>query len=324
MTAPYVVRLISICLAAFFLIYLAAGLVVSFLTPFAVRIAERVRPARAARLLLALRLLPLGFAAVAVAGLCVPSYLWLEPAGTSEEVGLACLCAALLAGAGWVVSFARSWRAAARSLGYIRYCRSAGHRASLGLESEPAWVVEGGKPFLVLAGILQPRLMVSSGVVEALPAEQLAMALRHEHAHRVSRDNLKRLFLLLAPDILPFWRAFAVLDRAWARFTEWAADDFAVAGDSARSLSLAAALVRVARMGACPQTPPLVTSLLADNHDLAQRVDRLLAQVPSAAETHPRPWLALAGTLAAASLVAAMLQPATLSSVHTLLEHLTH
>ena len=33
--------------------------------------------------------------------------------------------------------------------------------------------------------------------------------------------------------------------------------DYAVAGDSQRSLSLASALVSVARMGACPQTAPL-------------------------------------------------------------------
>jgi hypothetical protein len=322
MTTPYAIRLLCICLAAFFLLHLAAGLAVSLLAPWAVRTAEGMRPRRAARFLFALRLLPATFAILLVAGLCVPSYLWLEGAG-SEEVGITCIAAALLALTACAISVSRSCRAASRSLGYIRYCRMMGRQTCVGTEASPAWVVEGGKPFLVLAGIVRPKLMVSSGVIAALPAEQLAVALRHERAHQVSRDNLKRLLLLLTPDILPFWRGLGVLERSWSRFAEWSADDYAVAGDSRRSLSLAAALVRVARMGACPQTPPLVTSLLADDQDLEQRVDRLLRETPGQFDDRRRPLLAFSGVAAGACLLVGMLQPSTLYSVHSLLEHLT-
>lgn len=324
MTASYLLRLVCISLASFFLIHLAVALAVSLIAPSAIEAAGRMRPIRAARMLLALRLLPAAAAAVVVTVLCVPSYLWLEPRAASEEVGVRCLAAALLCLACLALAVARTWRAASRSIGYIRYCRIVGRRTCLGSESSPAWVVEGPAPFLVLAGIVRPRLVISSNVVAALPPEQLAVALRHEHAHRVSRDNLKRLLVLLTPDLLPFWRGFGVLDRGWARFTEWAADDRAVAGDSRRSLSLASALVRVARMGACPQTAPLVTSLLADNADLAARVDRLLRDAPRAADERPGVTLALAGTAALGCLLGATLQPATLQLVHGLLEHLTH
>jgi beta-lactamase regulating signal transducer with metallopeptidase domain len=181
--------------------------------------------------------------------------------------------------------------------------------------------VEGGKPFLVLAGIIHPKLMVSSNLVAALGGEELAVALRHEHAHRVSQDNLKRLLVLLAPGVLPVWRGFGLLERAWARFTEWAADDYAVDGDPRQSVTLASTLVRVARLGACPDAPPLVTSLLADDRDLAQRVDRLLKQ-PTTAEPPRLPVRAI-GLTAAVAALAAMLQPATLYAVHGMLEHLT-
>lgn len=324
MTASYLLRLACISLASFFLIHLAVALAVSLIAPGAIEAAGRLRPIRAARVLLALRLLPAAAAAVVVAVLCVPSYLWLEPRAASEDVGVRCLAAALLCLVCSALALARAWRAASRSLGYIRYCRIVGRRMCVGAEASPAWVVEGPAPFLVLAGIVRPRLVISSNVVAALPPEQLAVALRHEHAHRISRDNLKRLLVLLTPDVLPFWRGFGALDRAWARFTEWAADDRAVAGDSGRSLSLAAALVRVARMGACPQTPPLVTSLLADNEELAARVDRLLRDAPRLVDERPRPALALAGTAAFGCLVSATLQPATLQLVHGLLEQLTH
>ena len=118
--------------------------------------------------------------------------------------------------------------------------------------------------------------------MNALPAEQLAAALRHEEAHRVSRDNLKRLLLLLTPGLLPGLHGFHAIERGWARFTEWAADDEAVAGDAHLSLYLAAALVRIARMGGAPAPSPLATSFLGDSRELSARVDRLLSPAPAA------------------------------------------
>ena len=63
--------------------------------------------APAGRFLLALRLLPAALALFVVAGLCVPSYLWLEPETGPEEVGAGCLAAAILAAVLWGTSTAR-------------------------------------------------------------------------------------------------------------------------------------------------------------------------------------------------------------------------
>jgi len=325
LTLPYVLRLLCLCGASFFLLHLALGLATVLVTPAAARWAGRMRARQAARFLLVLRLSPAALSALAVAGLCAPSYLLLEPASTHEEVSMWCVVSALLCVMLLAFSAVRCVRAARRSLGYIRYCQMVGRQEHLAGESAPVWVVEGSAPFLVLAGILHPRLIVSRPVVNALPVRQLAAALRHEDAHRMSRDNFKRLLLLLAPDLFPAWRGFAALERVWARFAEWAADDDAVAGDSQRSVSLASALVSVARLGACPQAAPLITSLLADNRDLAERVDRLLRDVPleSGGERKSLAFR-VAGVLASGLLLALMAQPATLSSVHGLLECLTH
>jgi hypothetical protein len=325
MTLPYLLRLVCLCCASFFLIHLALGLAVTLLTPAAARWAGRMKSRQAARFLLALRLFPAGLSALVVAGLCAPSYLLLEPPSTQEEVSLWCVLAALFCVTSMAFSAVRCARAARRSLGYIRYCRLVGRQEHLAGESAPVWVVEGPAPFLVLAGIVHPRLIVSRPVVNALPVRQLAAALRHEHAHRVSRDNFKRLLLLLAPDLLPMWPGFTRLERVWARFAEWAADDYAVAGDSQRSVSLASALVSVARLGACPQAAPLITSLLPDHQDLAERVDRLLRDVPQeSGSEHKSIAVRIAGIMASGLLLVLMVQPATLYSVHGLLEHLTH
>jgi len=325
MSLPYLLRLVCLCLASFFLLHMALGFAVTLATPVAIRLAERMRPRKASRFLLALRLFPSAFSLLLVAGLCAPSYLLLEPAFTQEEVSLWCVAAALLCVTLVVLSLVRCARAARRSIGYIRYCQLVGRQERLAGESAPVWVVDGPAPFLALAGILHPRLIISRSVVNALPSGELAAALRHEQAHQLSRDNFKRLLLILAPDLFPLWRGFARLERVWNRFAEWAADDYAVAGEPHRSISLASALVSVARLGACPQAAPLVTSLLADNQDLAERVERLLRDFPGEpGEERKSLTVKIAGVAASVPVLLLMFHPVTLTSVHGLLEYLTH
>jgi uncharacterized membrane protein len=321
----YRLRLVCLCLACFFLFHVAVGLLVSLTASWAIRRASRMDAPSAAGFLLALRLLPAAAATIVVAGICAPSYLWLEPEASAEEVGLACVAAALLGLIILAFSLTRGLRASRRSLQFIRQCQRVGRQANLSGPPEPVWVVNGSAPLLALTGIVRPRLVISRPVVSALSSSQLAAVLRHEHAHRLSHDNLKRLIILLSPGLFPFLGGFDKLERAWARFTEWAADDCAVEGDTdgdgRRSLSLATALVRVARLGASLPAPLLAASLLADSQDLSARVHRLLRP---RAQSRPRnPHLATAAVVAFAALLAAvMLNPGTLPAVHQLLERL--
>jgi Zn-dependent protease with chaperone function len=295
-------------------------MLVPLISPMAVRFSERIIPRVAALFLLTLRLFPSVAGLLLVTGLCVPSYLWLEPAGATENIGWWCLAAAVLAVAVWAISLARAARAVLGSFRYIRDCQEVGCEAR-----EAVWIVESSAPVLGLAGIIHPRLVMSQALVNALSKDQLAAALRHERAHGVSRDNLKRLLILLTPDVFPFLRGFKTLERGWAKFTEWSADDRAVAGNSRRSLSLAAALVRVARLSPAPEPTPLVASLLADGRDLSARVDRLLSPgaTPRSKGGRRIPMLAACGAaMLAVGLITAALEPATFHSVHELLEHL--
>jgi beta-lactamase regulating signal transducer with metallopeptidase domain len=160
--------------------------------------------------------------------------------------------------------------------------------------------------------------------MRGLSAEQIDAALRHERAHRASGDNLKRFLMLLAPDVLPFLRGFVALEQRWAKTIEWAADDQASAGDPRRALSLADALVKVAKMGSQPQLSYLSSSLMADDHDLSERVDRLLRPQPVAEKPAKQliPLISGAGALMGASLMIVVLWPASLSMVHQALEQL--
>ena len=296
MTLAYIPRLLCISLAAYLLIHLALRAMVSLLAGPALRRAAQIHSHRAARLLLALRLLPAAGAVFVVAAICLPSYLWLEPSAPSEHVGFACLAAAALSVAMWTVSIARGLRAFAATRRFLRRGPGAG-------------------PLLALGGIVRPRLIVSPSVWRALPAEELAAALRHERAHWAAHDNLKRLSILLAP-------GSRKLEQGWRKFAEYAADDRAAAGSPQRSCALAAALVHVARLTADMPPVPLAACLLGDPGQLSARVDRLLRPGPPAPPA-ARPILQWGAVLlAVAPLAAVILQPAVLYSVHLALEHL--
>jgi beta-lactamase regulating signal transducer with metallopeptidase domain len=285
--------------------------------------AERLRAQSAARLLLAIRLLPPA-CALFIGVWSAPAYAARERFAHAEMVGFVCLALAFLGILAITVPMARGLTSVVKALRYFRLCRRSGRIMRLPGERSPALVIEGAIPFFAIAGIVRPRLVVSVHVLSALSAEQLAAAVRHERAHRFALDNLKRLAVLLAPDLLPFFGGFGAVERAWVRFTEWAADDCAAAGNSRRSLCLAEALVRVARLGVCQEAPTLTTPLLTQYQDLAARVNRLVEDLAPRQRPRRRRRLLVAFTMAALSglLVAAAAQPVALNSFGRTLDQL--
>lgn len=317
MNVPYLLRLACVCLASFFLLHLVFAGVARGIAPWLLRRAQRIAErdaAAAARLLLVARLVPPLLALVTVASFCLPSFVSLESDRGSESAGVPFLAAACAGGAIWVVSLWRATRAVLRTHRFLE-CRRLWERGT-----EPVWLWEGAAPFLGLTGVLRPRVVLSRGVANALEPDQLSAALRHERAHRESSDNLKRLLLLLTPDALPGARINAALDRAWARYAEWAADDRAVGQDAASSVSLAEALVRVAKLGASYAPSPLVSPFVPDSAGIRARIERLLAPSRPPAKS-ARLWPCLAILLLPLIALAA---PGSLATVHGVIERLMH
>lgn len=326
MILPYTWRLLCLCCASFFMIHLGLALLARLASGTAIRMSERMKASSAARLLFLLRVTPPALALLAVLAFCIPSYLWLEPKVQGERVGMLCVLAAVLGVAVWILSLTRATSAVRGTVKYLHACERKGRPISMPGETSPALLLSGKAPVLAMAGVLQPRLVISKRVMHGLSKDQIDAALRHEQAHRTSRDNLKRFLLLLAPDVLPVTRSFASVERSWSKFTEWAADDQAAEGDPSRALSLAAALVGVARMGSRPRLAPLASALVSDDRDLQQRVDRLLR--PQANPGKPAevlfPFLGGAGAVLAGCVLTVVLWHGSLTAVHQLLERLVH
>jgi len=321
---PYTTRLLCLCFASFFVVHALSWLVVRGLSSTAVRVAETMKPRRSSRLLFALRIAPTAVTLFLVLGFCVPSYVWLEPDIAAERVGIACLLAAGLGIAIWATSLVRGLMSVVRTQRYIRRCGYQSHKADIGNTNPELVVVSETNAVMAVAGVLHPRLLVSQDVMNALSEEQRDAAFRHEAAHRASRDNLKRLLFLLSPDVVPFVRSLSKLEDSWARFTEWAADDAAVDGDQSRALSLASALVRVAKLGVHTTPSYLLSSLVDTDRDLATRVDRLLRE-PEYAAKPLAPLVAITRNIAlvlGGIGVTLLLWPESLGSVHRILEQL--
>lgn len=309
---PYLWRLCCLSLAVVFVVQLIVGLVWRGLAPVIVRFAEGIDPAKAASLMLWLRWLPAACGAFVSLCLCAPAYLRLEPLVGDEEIGYSGMFLTGLALLSYLIPAGRvawgAWRSEVRLRALVRDAE----------ERSGVYVIRETSPAMALAGLFHARVVVSREVVELLPPDQMEAAQRHERAHRESWDNWKRLVLEAAP----LDSSGLELRRAWARFAEWAADDKATAGNTARSVALASALVSVARLGSFEECLTQASMLVSDGRDLRVRVERLLepsGQVP----LRPRVWpVACFLGAAAAMLVAFAQKPECAAMVHRVLETL--
>jgi Zn-dependent protease with chaperone function len=240
-------------------------------------------------LLFALRVFPLALSSGVTLAFTVPSFLLLEPHSTNEAIGAAPLllgfCCLILLGLG-IARASTAQLKASRALrqwldGSIRMEQQITESAA----AVPIFRTGSDAPTLTVAGVCAPKVLVSEAAVALLNPPELRTALRHEIAHVLSFDNLKKLVFRLS--VFP---AMAGLEYAWSEETEMAADDAAVSSFR-DALDLAAALIKVSRLGPVESCGELTTALLHSSTALSTRVQRLVAwDKAQSPQTHGR-WL---------------------------------
>jgi Zn-dependent protease with chaperone function len=146
-------------------------------------------------------------------------------------------------------------------------------------------VVGTDDAFAVTHGLIRPRILVSSGLVEALDPTELTAVLVHERHHLQCRDPLR----LLAARLLAGYGWFLPLLRWWARRLtvrrEVAADRAATA--SAGVAAVAGALLKLAEH----RMPAAAAAAANPVGDLPERIANLEGVDP-AHRTHGVWWLA--------------------------------
>jgi Zn-dependent protease with chaperone function len=275
---------------------LAAHALVSTFCVCVVLLCYRLMPRRDssttahAKRLFSWRMAPTAASAL-VAWLAVPiSYALWEEAVVEERVGPVAL---ILAALGTALMLSALWRAGvaiAQTAQIERRLQNA-TRVRLPAAPLPTSVVESTFPVVALVGLIASRLFVARTVLEACTSDEWSAVMAHEQAHARARDNLRRLAMVSAPDVLAWLPAGTQLLREWAQTAELSADESA-ARQGSLGLHLASALVKVARL-ATSEPGRLAPTALYRGEPIADRVHRLLE--PPAAQLEPsrRRWPAV-------------------------------
>ena len=286
---PFLAHGTTLALAWFLLVNAAAAALIAIV---AARQTRRTRPVSPG-FWLALRLLPAALSLLFVAAVFVPSYWRYEPREFVEgfDVSLTALAALSVAMIGAAaVRGGSAWRRAARRTdAWMR----AGRPLILAGVSLPAFAIDSDTPVMALVGVLHPRLLITRPVLEALSDEELGAAVAHEIGHFRAWDNLKRLAMRAAPDLLFATSAARALEQRWANASEQVADREAGDGSPARC-ALASALVKVARLTPAATSIAEPISALLDGGDITARVTRLLDDAPFSRSGRQARWLAIA------------------------------
>ena len=266
-------RLIVVALSAFGLVNIVASLVLLLVwRPPAGTATARSRVWFQGRMIPA--------AASLLAGLlAVSAFLRFEPREDPEDMSMLLIALAAITVAVWTTASARLLRtrlAAGRSL---RWWMAAAEPIEVRGIAVPAFVVNIGFPIVAVVGLFRPRLIVSRAVLDACSEAEMQAILAHEAWHLVRRDNIRRVLLSAAPDVLSWLPRAVRFSEEWQRASEEAADDAAARLGPAGRVHLAEALVRVARLAPAPGhqlSCPLPASALYRGESIERRVRRVL------------------------------------------------
>ena len=235
--------------------------------------AAHLGPFARARLLLAVRCLPVAASTWVAAFMVLPSFLVFEPDSASERTSLVGIAAAAVGVALFGYGIWRSGRAWHQLGALSRRWMAGAEPFTRVTVPMPVYRVGEHAPPMTLLGLVNPILLVSQPLLDALNPEELNTAFEHEFAHRRAWDNLKRLAIRMLPDVLPLFVGGRRIEREWVLAAEQAADACA-AWDGKARIAMASALVKAARLPAAERTA--LASPLVDADVITLRVERLL------------------------------------------------
>jgi Zn-dependent protease with chaperone function len=314
----FAARGIAASFSVFVMVYCILSLAVSLFWRTIWLRSQRHPRRRIADGMFALRMFPLVTAAVITAAFTVPSFLLLEPRAIDEPLGGIPLMLSVLGvmlGIFGVWNSAIALRRASRTI--ARWTSAAQPVDS----SAPFPVLRSSQmiPAMTAAGIVRPKVLLSGAAESMLTANELQTALNHEIAHVRRRDNLKKLLLRFVA-----FPGVSGLETAWLEATEMAADDAAVS-NVAEALDLAAALIKLSRMGPVEPAADLTTALVVHSPAsvMNARIQRLIAWSEDRLAPPKRfaPWYGLGAAVATVA-VFAVSYSQLLVHVHTATEWL--
>ena len=276
----YILLGISLFLAFFFVINLLTAALSAAVWRLISPYSHKWSAKKTARLSFVLRIAPAIVAFVFVAAFLLPAYLLFEPYSPKEVVSVKIAIPALFSVLGIGIALFRVFSAWRKTRMLTANWLENSEEIFIDTISIPVFCIKHPFPVIAVVGAFRPRMFVARQVFDTLSDEEFQASIAHEYGHLAARDNFKRILIRACRDLLlvPCGRE---LDRIWAETSEAAADEYAAHSgkNSATALSLASALVKVARIVPAGTKPAMtVGAFLIEEQtgDITWRVRRLL------------------------------------------------
>jgi Zn-dependent protease with chaperone function len=120
-----------------------------------------------------------------------------------------------------------------------RFLRALRPLTTLQVGGHPVTLIEGERPQAFCAGVLRPRIYISTATRDLLSEAALQAVVAHEAHHQANRDPLKILLALVLADALFFVPGIRRLGRRYTELTEVAADEAATSAVDGRAFASA-------------------------------------------------------------------------------------
>jgi beta-lactamase regulating signal transducer with metallopeptidase domain len=323
MALSYSLRLVCLIVVSAGLLQLAFELLFWIGSPLLLWLLASLPIRQRERALYLARLAPFILAVLVTVGFCVPWYVSNETNFATERVGSLCLLLAAAVSTWYGISAFAGLRIALRTMLFTRACRRDGRDVVADPNQTPILAFSGPAHRVALVGLVRPFIFISSSLLEdgGLDPFSLEIVLDHERSHAAQFDNWKLLSLHFLPRLNLTLPGGSTWMKLWQNAAEWAADEDAVRGSSARAFQLAETLVFFSLHAATRIPKVASTALVCREADLVTRVERLIdREAGSSAPRRRYTALALWSMVVAAVLFLATLTP----WLRELPEHLLH
>ena len=145
--------------------------------------------------------------------------------------------------------------------------------AKLGLQNQIR-VIKDDKLLAFCFGVFNPKIYLSTKMVDVLSISELEVVIRHEQYHLLNKDTFVMLFAKFGALLFPFLPLISDITHRYLMQREVQADLFAHANISARKKDLIAVLIKI--LSSEPSPALLLASNLGEYETLELRINLLL------------------------------------------------
>ena len=121
-------------------------------------------------------------------------------------------------------------------------------------EQEDFMIISHPAPMAITMGFIQPKIVISTGLINLLTTDELKAVIAHEMYHKANRDPLKIFVLSLCASTIGYIPILKWFNEQYRIVQELLADEFAIKQQET-SVHLGSALLKMLKVGMAKKMP---------------------------------------------------------------------